>query len=135
MSKRAIKVIFPAEALVGKLANLSRSTSQRYGSIPAFVGYQRRYGPQNMFQVKMRTSTTVSQSQVLQRNIFTVATNTARTWLADPTKQLRIVAAFRKQVNNVDGYGTINGFAAAKIVRAMDGTATAPDFDTTFPAA
>lgn len=134
MSKRAIKVIFPAEALVGKLANLSRSTSRRYGSIPAFVGYQRRYGPQNMFQVKMRVSTTISSGQIAQRTKFTVATNTARTWLEDPTKMQRILAAFRAQVNNIDGYATMNGFTAARILRVMDGT-TAPEFDTAFPAA
>lgn len=134
MSKRAIKVIFPAEAFVGKLANLSRSTSRRYGSIPAFVGYQRRYGPQNMFQVKMRVSTTISALQIAQRAKFTVATNTARTWLADPTKQPRILTAFRKQANSIDAYATINGFAAARILHAMDDT-TVPDFDTAFPAA
>lgn len=134
MSKRAIKVVFPAEAIVGKIANISRSSSRRYGSVPAFVGYQRSYGPQNMFQVKVRNSMSLTSAQQEQRTKFTVANNTARAWVVDPTKSTRIIAAYRKQVNDINGYATINGFVAAKVLKNMEGT-TAPEFDKVFPAA
>lgn len=134
MSKRQIKVIFPAEALIGKQANLRATGSRRYGVTPCYVGYQRATGPRNYFAVRVRNSSKVpSASQIETQTKFRVSTTTARQWLADMEKQPRILQYFRKQANTVSGYGTMAGFTSARILQNMSGT-TAPEFNTVFPA-
>lgn len=129
-----MKTVFPVEALVGKQANLRATGSRRYGISPCYIGYQRITGPRNYFAVRVRNSAKApTAGQAEQQNKFAVATSTARQWIADMEKRPRILTYFRQQANTVTGYGTMQGFTAAKIMQTMSGT-TAPEFNTVFPA-
>lgn len=110
-TKRKIVTIMPVEAMVGKMQGLKKEGTRFY------VGFQRSYSVQNMFQARMRVrSTAVSSSELASRQKFTVASAAMRTEMQDPAHAAVFVRKFRAQTK----YSTLNGFAMAEAYKYYD---------------